>query len=33
MDQVAAFSRFYREQMLRAETGLLPPNPSHRLDS
>ena len=33
MDQVATFSRFYREQLLRAETGLLPLNPANRLDS
>ena len=33
MDQVAAFSRFYREQMLRAETGMLPLDPRTRLDS
>ena len=33
MDHVATFSRFYREQLLRAETGLLPLNPANRLDS
>lgn len=32
VEQVAAFSRFYREHMLR-ETGLLPPSALRRLDS
>jgi hypothetical protein len=33
VEQVAAFSRFYREHVLRAETGRLPRTTIHQLDS